>query len=80
MFICTVEDKDPIPEPSEVKDIQWMKKSELKKVLENTPEQIFMLQLGVLDYYLSYSERNHTSTETDACGEDKLDVALTARL
>ena len=70
MFICTVEDKEPIPEPGEVKSIRWMKKSELKRVLEETPEKIFILQLGVLDYYLSYAERNPTSTEMDVCVED----------
>ncbi len=75
VFICTVEDKDPIPEPDEVKNIRWMKKSELKKILAETPKQIFILQLGVLDYYLSYPERNPTSTAMDVCGEDKIDVA-----
>lgn len=57
VFICTVENKEPVPQPEEVKNIWWMKKSELKKVLEETPEKIFILQRGVLDYYLNYTER-----------------------
>jgi 8-oxo-dGTP pyrophosphatase MutT (NUDIX family) len=54
VFICSVEDKEPVPEPSEVKNIHWIKRSELKKILEETPEKIFVLQSGVLDYYLNY--------------------------
>ena len=54
VFICTVEDKDPLPHPDEVKDIRWVKKSELKRMLEETPEKIFTFQLGALDYYLNY--------------------------
>ncbi len=50
-FLCEVEDKDPMPQAEEVKDIRWIDKEELKKIFENTPEQIFALQLGVLDYY-----------------------------
>jgi len=57
VFICTVENKEPVPQQGEVKDIQWLKKTELKKILKKTPEKIFVLQLGVLDYYLNYTER-----------------------
>lgn len=57
VFICTIEDQEPIPAPDEVRDVRWMKKQELKKILEETPEKIFVLQLGVLDYYLSSAER-----------------------
>ena len=32
VFICTVEEGDPVPQQGETKDIQWMKKSELKKL------------------------------------------------
>ena len=61
VFICTVEDKEPVPGHGEVKDIRWIKKSELKKILEETPEKIFTFQLGVLDYYLNYDGHLHTS-------------------
>jgi 8-oxo-dGTP pyrophosphatase MutT (NUDIX family) len=54
VFICTVEDGEPRPGQDEVKDVRWMKRSELKRVFEETPERIFTLQLGVLDYYFSH--------------------------
>lgn len=54
VFICEVEDKEPIPQENEVKDIRWIKKSVLKKMIDETPEKFFTLQLGPLDYYLNY--------------------------
>jgi 8-oxo-dGTP pyrophosphatase MutT (NUDIX family) len=54
VFICTVKDTEPRPNPDEVKDIRWMKKSELKKMFGEAPEKIFIFQSGVLDYYLNY--------------------------
>lgn len=57
VFLCTVEDQEPIPRQGEVKDIRWMKKSELRQVFEETPEKIFTLQLGVLDYYLNHEHQ-----------------------
>lgn len=56
VFICEVEDKEPVPQASEVKDIRWIKKSELKKIITGTPENFFTLQLGPLDYYLNYDD------------------------
>jgi 8-oxo-dGTP pyrophosphatase MutT (NUDIX family) len=56
VFICTVEDQEPLPGPGEVKEIRWMKKAELRRIFEETPEKIFTLQLGVLDYYLHDDE------------------------
>ena len=56
VFTCEVEDKEPQPNPQEVKDIRWINKSELKTILDSTPEKIFTLQLGVLDYYLNYHD------------------------
>lgn len=52
VLVCTVEDKEPVPQPEEVRDIRWMKKAELKKILDETPEKVFVLQAGVLDFYL----------------------------
>jgi hypothetical protein len=43
-----------VPQHEEVRDIRWMKTSELRKLIEEMPERIFTLQLGVLDYYLNY--------------------------
>ena len=56
VFICEVEDKEPVPQGDEVRDIRWIKKSELKKMMAETPERFFTLQLGPLDYYLNHYE------------------------
>jgi len=32
---------EPIPQKDEVKDIGWIKKEELKKIFESTPEKVF---------------------------------------
>jgi len=53
VFICQVQDKEPHNEGDEAKDIHWIKKSELKQIFEKSPEKIFTLQLGVLDYYFN---------------------------
>ena len=50
-FLCEVEDKEPTAQAEEVKDIRWMDKEELREIFQKHPEQIFTLQLGVLDYY-----------------------------
>ncbi|MEO6509187.1 MAG: NUDIX domain-containing protein [Patescibacteria group bacterium] len=54
LFLCEVEDKEPIAQVSEVKDIRWIKKSELKELFQSNPEKIFTLELGALDYYFNY--------------------------
>lgn len=54
VFLCRVEDKEPVPGQGEVKDIQWVTKKELRRLLEETPEKLFVYQLGTLDYYLNY--------------------------
>jgi 8-oxo-dGTP diphosphatase len=53
VFLCRVVDAEPVPQHEEVRDIRWMKTSELRKIIEETPERIFTLHLGVLDYYLN---------------------------
>ena len=40
-----------------------MKTSELKNILENTPEKVFTLQLGVLEYYLNSVEKGEIYDE-----------------
>jgi len=52
VFICTVDEKQPVANTDEAKNARWMKRSELKKLLEQMPEQVFTFQLGALDYYL----------------------------
>ena len=39
----------------EVRDIRWMTVPELQQIVEETPERIFTLQLGVLAYYLQHA-------------------------
>ena len=50
-FLCEVEDKQPKAQEEEVRDIRWMDKEDLRGLFKEHPEQIFALQLGVLDYY-----------------------------
>ncbi|MBI4598776.1 NUDIX domain-containing protein [Candidatus Uhrbacteria bacterium] len=57
VFLCEVEDKEPVPQENEVRDVRWMKKEDLRKLFNEAPEKIFTLQLGVLDYYLNYLGR-----------------------
>ncbi len=51
VFLCEVEDGEPTAQESEVKNIRWLDKDELKKIFIEQPNSIFTLQLGVLDYY-----------------------------
>ncbi len=53
VFVCRVAEGEPVPQHGEVRDIRWITKSELRTLVTDTPERIFTLQLGVLDYYLS---------------------------
>ena len=55
VFLCSVEEGELKAQDNENKDVRWMKKSELRKMFKETPEKIFTLQLGVLDYYFNYS-------------------------
>ncbi len=50
-FLCEVEEGEPNPGQDEVKDVRWIDTDELKKIFTDTPEKIFTLQLGILDYY-----------------------------
>jgi len=56
VFLCEVEDGILKPAKREVKSIEWIDKTKLRRIVEETPEKIFTLQLGVLDYYLNYDE------------------------
>ena len=57
VFVCRVAGGEPTAQREEVRDIRWMKKSDLRKLIDETPEKVFTLQLGVLDYYLSHDRR-----------------------
>ncbi len=54
-FLCEVEDAAPKAQQEEVRDIRWIDKEDFKKIFTETPEKIFALQLGVLDYYFRKS-------------------------
>ena len=56
VFICEVEDQEPRHQEEETRDVRWIKITELKKIFEETPEKIFTLQLGVLEYYFKNHE------------------------
>lgn len=52
VFVCTVEGTDGVPAPDEVKEITWMGTSELRRLIDESPERIFTFQLPVLEFYL----------------------------
>jgi len=56
VFVCEVKDEEPKPHKNEVKDIKWIKVSELKRMIKETPEKFFTLQLPTLDFYLNYKD------------------------
>jgi 8-oxo-dGTP diphosphatase len=53
VFLCEVEDKEPNSQTDENKDLRWMKKESLAELFKTSPDKIFTLQLGVIEYYLS---------------------------
>lgn len=52
VFICTAEGS-LAPAPAEVQEITWLDRSELRRLLDQTPERIFTYQRPVLEFYLS---------------------------
>jgi 8-oxo-dGTP pyrophosphatase MutT (NUDIX family) len=58
VFLCEVEDSEPKAQAEEVRDVRWIEKDELESIFIETPEKIFTLHLGVLDYYFSYNRYN----------------------
>jgi len=55
-FLCKVEDKEPIVNEEECKEVRWIKKSELKEIIKNNPEKIFILHIGVLSHYCGIND------------------------
>jgi len=53
VFVCTVAETDPVPAPSEVKEITWLEVAALRRLVRDSPERIFTFQLPVLEFYLS---------------------------
>ena len=54
VFVCHVADQELVPNQKEVKDIRWVKISEIEKIIEFSPERIFTFQLPVLEYYIKH--------------------------
>lgn len=52
VFVCTAEG-DLTPARDEVKEIRWFGTTELKSLLDRSPEQIFIFQRPVLELYLN---------------------------
>ena len=52
-FCCVqqVENSEPKAQASEVKDVQWMKASEVKRIFENAPEKLFTVEIAAWEYY-----------------------------
>lgn len=53
VFLCKVKDEEPNAQETEVRDIRWISKIELKELFNQSPEKFFTLQAGVFDYYLN---------------------------
>lgn len=51
IFLCEVEEGNAVAQKSEVKDVQWMKKEDLRTLFENEPEKLFTLELPAWEYY-----------------------------
>lgn len=51
-FICKVKDGEIKQQEDETRNVRWIKKTELKKMFEESPEKFFTLHLGVLEMYL----------------------------
>ena len=50
-FICEAEGK-LLERTNETENIRWMKKDELKKIVDNSPESIFLMHVNALRKYL----------------------------
>lgn len=59
IFVCNVEPGEPRAQLSESKDVQWRKLSEVKQLLETSPEKLFTLELPAWEYYLKSEERSN---------------------
>jgi 8-oxo-dGTP pyrophosphatase MutT (NUDIX family) len=53
VFLCEVADEEPVPQETEVKDIRWITKTELKRLFTEESKKFFTLQLPVIDFYLN---------------------------
>lgn len=52
VFICKVKDGEIKHQEDETRNVKWLKKSELREIIEKTSEKFFTLHLGALELYL----------------------------
>ena len=50
-FICEAEGT-PLERTDETENIRWMKKEDLKKIVDTSPESIFLMHINALKKYL----------------------------
>jgi hypothetical protein len=53
IFVCEVEPGEPTAQLSEAKNARWMPISEVKAIFNNSPEQLFALELPAWKYYFN---------------------------
>lgn len=53
VFVCEVEPGEPKSQLSEAKDARWMPASEVKELVEKSPEKLFGLELPAWEYYFA---------------------------
>ncbi len=56
VFICKVEDGEPVSQLSEAKDVQWLLVSEVKEIFLKNPKKLFGLELPAWEYYFEELE------------------------
>ena len=55
VFICEVAAGTPHPGQGEVSEIRWIKKTELRQLFDQSPQNFFTFQLAALDFYFNYT-------------------------
>lgn len=53
VFICEVEDDEPVAQLSETKDLCWVAVSEVEKLFKDSPDKFFGLELPAWEYYFN---------------------------
>lgn len=53
VFVCEVEDGEPVAQVEEVRDVRWADINEVRDIFEKTPEKFFSLELPAWQYYLA---------------------------
>jgi 8-oxo-dGTP pyrophosphatase MutT (NUDIX family) len=51
VFICEVEDSDPITSSNESQDVRWINAKEMKQIFTESPNSLFSLELPAWGYY-----------------------------